>query len=116
MWSAPRAALCSVVAVRILLASPGMGLGGAERVVVSLASGLRARGHEVAVSGAPGPLDAHLEGVQRLVLPERGRSPLGVMEWTARQATFVRAFRPHVVHSHNAKATVIASAAIRLAR
>jgi glycosyltransferase involved in cell wall biosynthesis len=93
-----------------------MGLGGAERVVSSLASGLRARGHEVAVSGAPGPLDAELSGVRRLVLPERGRSPLGVMEWTARQATFVRGFRPHVVHSHNAKATVIASAAIRLAR
>jgi glycosyltransferase involved in cell wall biosynthesis len=93
-----------------------MGLGGAERVVVSLASGLRARGHEVAVSGAPGPLDSQLGDVRRLILPERGRSPLGVMEWTAKQATFVRAFRPEVVHSHNAKATVIAAAAIRLAR
>ena len=93
-----------------------MGLGGAERVVSSLASGLRARGHEVAVSGSPGPLDAQLEGVRRLVLSERGRSPLGVMEWTTREATFVRSFRPHVVHAHNAKATVIASAAIRLAR
>jgi glycosyltransferase involved in cell wall biosynthesis len=102
--------------VRILLASPGLGLGGAERVVSSLASGLRARGHEVAVSGAAGPLDAQLGDVARLVLPERGRSPLGVIEWTARQATFVRSFRPHVVHAHNAKATVIAGAAIRLAR
>jgi glycosyltransferase involved in cell wall biosynthesis len=93
-----------------------MGLGGAERVVCSLASGLRARGHEVAVSGAAGPLDAQLADVTRLVLPERGRSPVGVMEWTTRQATFVRSFRPEVVHAHNAKATVIAGAAIRLAR
>ena len=93
-----------------------MGLGGAERVVVSLASGLRARGHEVAVSGAPGPLDAQLDGVRRLVLPERGRSPVGVMEWTAREAAFVRAWRPHVIHAHNAKATVIAAAAVRLGR
>jgi glycosyltransferase involved in cell wall biosynthesis len=93
-----------------------MGLGGAERVVSSLASGLRARGHAVAISGAPGPLDAQLEGVRRLVLPERGRSPLGVMEWTAREAAFVRSFRPDVVHAHNAKATVIAAAAIRLGR
>ena len=96
--------------VRILLASPGMGLGGAERVVVALAHGLTARGHEVAVSGAPGPLDAELRA-RRLMLPERGRSPLGVLEWAAREAAFVRAFRPHVVHAHNAKATVIAAAA-----
>ncbi len=93
-----------------------MGLGGAERVVSSLAAGLRARGHEVAVSGAPGPLDAELTGVRRLLLPERGRSPLGVIEWTVRQAGFVRAWRPHVVHAHNAKATLIAGASLRLAR
>src|SRR4051794_22418280 len=93
-----------------------MGLGGAERVVVSLAAGLRERGHDVAISGAPGPLDAQLEAVERLVLPERGRSPVGVIEWTAREAAFIRAFCPHVVHAHNAKATVIAAAAARLGR
>jgi glycosyltransferase involved in cell wall biosynthesis len=92
-----------------------MGLGGAERVVVSLAAGLRERGHDVAISGAPGPLDAQLEGVERLVLAERGRSPVGVIEWTAREAAFIRAWRPHVIHAHNAKATVIAAAA-RLGR
>ena len=63
----------------------------------------------------PGPLDAELRA-RRLVLPERGRSPLGVAEWTAREAAFVRAFRPHVVHAHNTKATVIAAAAVRLGR
>ncbi|HEX6020899.1 MAG TPA: glycosyltransferase family 4 protein [Solirubrobacter sp.] len=103
--------------MRILLASPGMGLGGAERVVVALASGLTARGHEVAVSGPEGALDAELpEGVRRLPLPERGRSPAGVLEWVARTARFVRSFRPHVVHAHNAKATVAAAAAVRVAR
>jgi glycosyltransferase involved in cell wall biosynthesis len=102
--------------VRILLASPGMGLGGAERVVSSLASGLLSRGHDVAISGAPGPLDAQLDGVTRLVLPERGRSPAGVIEWTVREAAFIRAWRPHVIHAHNAKATVIAAAAARLGR
>ena len=101
---------------RILLASPGMGLGGAERVVSSLAAGLIDRGHAVAVSGAPGPLDAELTGVERLQLPERGRSPAGAIDWTLREAAFVRSRRPHVVHAHNTKATVIAAAAIRLAR
>ncbi len=93
-----------------------MGLGGAERVVSSLASGLLARGHDVAISGAPGPLDAQVDGVERLFLPERGRSPIGVMEWTAREAAFIRSWRPHVIHAHNAKATVIAAAAARLGR
>src|SRR5262245_22422151 len=92
-----------------------MGLGGAERVVSSLASGLIARGHGVAISGAPGPLDG-IDGVERLFLPERGRSPIGVSEWTMRQAAFIRSWRPHVIHAHNAKATVIAAAAARLAR
>ncbi len=94
-----------------------MGLGGAERVVVALAAGLTARGHEVAVSGPAGTLDAELpKTAQRLILPERGRSPAGVLEWVARTTRFVRAFRPHVVHAHNAKATVAVAAAVRVAR
>src|SRR4051812_18258606 len=67
-WSAPVGCAVAFRAVRILLASPGMGLGGAERVVSSLASGLLARGHEVAISGAPGPLDQGLDDVHRLFL------------------------------------------------
>jgi glycosyltransferase involved in cell wall biosynthesis len=103
--------------MRILLASPGMGLGGAERVVVDLAAGLTERGHVVAVSGAPGPLDRELgPEVRRLVLPERGRSRLGMLEWVARETAFVRRFRPNIVHAHNAKAAVAAAAAARLAR
>ena len=94
-----------------------MGLGGAERVVVALATGLQDRGHEVAVSGPAGTLDAELpDAVHRLTLPERGRSPAGVLDWVARTTGFVRSFRPHVVHAHNTKATVAAAAAVRLAR
>jgi glycosyltransferase involved in cell wall biosynthesis len=103
--------------VRILLASPGLAIGGAERVVLALAEGLTARGHIVAVSGAAGPLDAELApAVRRLTLPDRGRSPAGMIEWTVRQGAFVRDFRPHVVHAHNARATLAAAAAIRLGR
>jgi glycosyltransferase involved in cell wall biosynthesis len=39
-----------------------------------------------------------------------------VMEWTAREAAFIRSWRPDVIHAHNAKATVIAAAAARLGR
>jgi glycosyltransferase involved in cell wall biosynthesis len=93
-----------------------MGLGGAERVVSSLASGLVARGHQVAISGASGPLDEQLAHVHRLFLAERGRSPIGVIEWTAREAAFIRSWRPDVIHAHNARATLIAAAAARLGR
>src|SRR3954451_13328957 len=94
-----------------------MSLGGAERVVVALAAGLRSRGHDVAVSGAPGPLDAELPaGVRRIPLPERGRSPAGGGEWVLRLAAEIRAFRPDVVHAHNTRAAVTAAAGARLAR
>ncbi len=103
--------------MRVLLASPGMALGGAERVVAGLAGELLARGHSVAVSGAPGPLDATLApGVDRIVLPERGRSRLGAVEWALRLAPRLRVWRPDVIHAHNAKAAVSAAAAARLAR
>jgi glycosyltransferase involved in cell wall biosynthesis len=101
--------------MRILLASPGMRRAGAERVVVALADALSRRGHTVAVSGAPGPLDDEID-VLRLTLPERGRSRAGLAEWVLRQAPFIRRFRPDVIHSHNAKATVAAAAAARLGR
>jgi glycosyltransferase involved in cell wall biosynthesis len=103
--------------MRVLLASPGMALGGAERVVAGLADGLVARGHDVAVSGAPGPLDDALPpGTGRIVLPERGRSPLGALEWALRLAPRLRVWRPDVIHGHNAKATAAAALAARLAR
>jgi glycosyltransferase involved in cell wall biosynthesis len=104
--------------MRIWLASMGMGVGGAERVVLALAEGLIARGHAVAVSGPGGPFEPELARlpVERLLLPERGRSPRGVAEATARLAIALRRWRPDVVHAHNVRVAVTAGAAARLAR
>lgn len=94
----------------------GMDVGGAEQLVVALAHGLSARGHEVLVSGPAGPLDADLPaGTARMTLPGRGRSPLGVAESTVRLARAMRRFRPEVVHAGNVRVTVEAGAAARLA-
>ena len=103
---------------RVWIASMGMSVGGAERVVLMLAEGLRARGHAVAVSGAAGPLDDELGrlGVERLVLAERRRSPLGVLEHAARIGAAVRSWRPTVVHAHNVRMTAVAGLAARAAR
>ncbi|HET6547251.1 MAG TPA: glycosyltransferase, partial [Solirubrobacter sp.] len=101
--------------MRVLLASPGMGVGGAERVVIDLAHGLASRGHEVLVSGPAGPLDAELSA-ERVLLRESGRSVAGVADSVARLAREIRGRRPTLVHGHNVKATVVAGAAARLAR
>ena len=44
--------------MRVLLTSPSMQVGGAERVMTLLAAELVKRGHEVAVVAPPGPRDA----------------------------------------------------------
>jgi glycosyltransferase involved in cell wall biosynthesis len=100
---------------RVVLVTPSMAFGGAERLVVELAGLLPGAGLEVAVAGPAGPLDAELRpGVARFELAERGRSPAGAAGNAARLARFARRFGADVVHGHNVKATVLAGAAGRL--
>lgn len=103
--------------MRILLTSPGMGVGGAERVVAMLAGELARRGHEVALAAPPGMRDADLAGVPhvRLALDDHGRALAGAA-LTARQlASAVRRVRPGVVHAQNVKATMLSALAARAA-
>lgn len=103
--------------MRIFLASPGLGMGGAERVVIQLAQGLTERGHEVTISGAGGPLEDEVAAldVQRLVLPESGRSPIGAAAAALRLAAALRRLSPDVVHGHNVKASLLAATGARMA-
>jgi glycosyltransferase involved in cell wall biosynthesis len=104
--------------VRILLTSPSMGVGGAERVVAMLAAGLAARGHEVALAAPHGMRDADLEGVphRRIVVDDHRRALAGAAATTAQVARAVRAVRPEVVHAQNVKATATALLAAGLGR
>lgn len=103
--------------MRILLASPGLEMGGAERVVVQLARGMIERGHEVTISGAGGPLEDEVAALDagRIVLPERGRSPIGAAAAALRLAAALRELSPEVVHGHNVKASVLAATGARMA-
>jgi glycosyltransferase involved in cell wall biosynthesis len=103
--------------MKVLLCSPGMDVGGAERVVLQLTEGLAQRGHHVAVSGAAGPLDAELGRLEaeRIVLPERGRSPAGAVGAALRLAKAIKRLAPDVVHGHNVKAAVTAATGARIA-
>lgn len=104
--------------MKVMLVSPSMGAGGAERVLALLAAGLVERGHEVALLAPHGLHDADLTGVPhiRRSLPYRGRTPYGAALVTAQLARVVRSLRPDVVHAQNAKMTAIAAVATRLAR
>ena len=83
-------------AMRILLATPGTDVGGAERVVITLARELPRRGHEVVLWGPAGALEPELAGapVERLVVPDRGRSAAGAAAGVARLAGAIRDARP----------------------
>lgn len=102
--------------MRVVLASPTLGVGGAERMVVDLARELVSTSEAVAVTGPSGPFERDLPpGVQRLVLGERSeRSPAGMVLDALRMAGFLRRFRPDVVHAHNPRVAAVAAAAARL--
>jgi glycosyltransferase involved in cell wall biosynthesis len=102
--------------VRILLTIPQMGVGGAERIVLELLSGLRTRGDAVALAAAPGPLDDEpaLDAVPRIRLRERGRSLIGVAATTVRLRQATLRFEPDVVHAHGVRTAAASAAALRL--
>ena len=86
--------------MRILHAIQELGTGGAERVVVALARGAQAAGHEVAVASAQGGLVGQLDGPHYpLPLVERRLSRLPGAIFAVRRA--VHRFRPDLVHGHN---------------
>ena len=88
--------------MRALHVIQALGVGGAERVAVALARALAARGDEVAVCAADGPLAAELPpATARYELPlvERRVSRLPAAVFAVARA--VRSFEPEVVHAHN---------------
>ena len=104
--------------MRVLLTSPSMQVGGAERVMTLLAAELVGRGHDVAVVAPPGPRDDDLGGVAhtRIPLHDRGRSPLGATRTLAELDRAIRSVRPDVVHAQNVKSGAVSALAARLGR
>jgi glycosyltransferase involved in cell wall biosynthesis len=103
--------------MRLLLVVSEMGVGGAERVVVDLATDAARRGDAVALLADPGRFDAHLEGlhITRGPLPP-GRAPAALLRSTASARQLIRDFRPDVIHTHNVRVTGLARIASELAR
>jgi glycosyltransferase involved in cell wall biosynthesis len=88
--------------MRVLHTIQGLGVGGAERVLVRLAHGAAERGDTVAVVARDGELAAELPpGTARFELPLIERRPRNVLAAVRAVDRALRAFRPDVVHAHN---------------
>ncbi|MFV2072182.1 MAG: glycosyltransferase family 4 protein [Thermoanaerobaculales bacterium] len=108
--------------IRILLVITRLELGGAQRVVLHTAKILDRSEFAVGLAWGPGDLlDAEAESianlerfpVESLVRPV---APLGDLRALAALRSAVRAFGPHVVHTHSSKAGVLGRLAARLER
>lgn len=93
--------------MKILLVITGLGMGGAEHVVVNLADELAQRGHQVKI--------AYLTG-QALVLPENPHIEVIPIGMTGAKSFFsayfklrglIKSFKPDVVHSHMVHANIL---------
>jgi glycosyltransferase involved in cell wall biosynthesis len=98
--------------VRILLLSTSMGMGGADKQLLSAAQELRSRGHELLIVSlttlGPMGLEARSLGIptESLEMRRGFPDPRGLM----RLIQLVRAWQPDVLHSHMVHANLMARA------
>jgi glycosyltransferase involved in cell wall biosynthesis len=99
--------------VRLLLAIAELAAGGAESVVIDLATDAAQRGDEVAVVAAPGPLDRRLDGVKltRLPLPPQAGGIARTPRTMIALRSALRRFGPDLIHAHNPRVTASTRAA-----
>ncbi|MEO8358605.1 MAG: glycosyltransferase [Vicinamibacteria bacterium] len=110
---------------RVLRVFSRLNIGGPSLHVVHLSAGLTDRGYETKlVVGRVGEREGDLHdfadarGVDVTVLPELGRSirPLDDVRAVLGLYRMMRRHRPHIVHTHTAKAGALGRVAARLAR
>ena len=109
-----RAGSTIVRAVRILLVTPGLGLGGSERLTVAYARGLAARGHDVLHRPRPARARSTAADVAGIAPPPHrrsGRPPRTFAEWIRALRSIVREFRPDVAHAQSVRSTLVVAAA-----
>ena len=94
--------------MKILLVITSLGVGGAERLLTSLADHFALFGHEVVLARLHGEVELRPADPRvRLVNLYMRRSPLGVMAALGRFRRIIREFRPDVVNSHLVHANIL---------
>jgi len=106
--------------VNILFVIPRMGVGGAERVIVTLCRGLQARGHQVSVAsegGAYADLLSAQEGVPQHMVPGMaGKDPRSLLRSALALRELIDRIRPDIINAHAYSTVLVAHAARRFAR
>jgi glycosyltransferase involved in cell wall biosynthesis/peptidoglycan/xylan/chitin deacetylase (PgdA/CDA1 family) len=99
--------------VRILLVTPGLGLGGSEQLTLAYARGLTARGHETLIVNGPPELfgDADVAGLARHRMPER-LSARTAADWFRSLRSVAAEFQPDVAYTQSVRTSVIVAAAL----
>ena len=109
--------------VRVARVIARLNIGGPAQHVIHLSAGLsRDRFESVLLSGREGPFEGDMRalaarlGVQPIAVPGLGRrlSPIDDLRSLVFLTRFFRHFRPHIVHTHTAKAGTIGRLAARL--
>jgi len=99
--------------VRILLVTPGLGLGGSEQLTLAYARGLMARGHETLIVNGPPELfgDADVAGLARHRMRER-LSARTAAAWFRSLRSVAAEYHPDVAYTQSVRTTLIVSAAL----
>lgn len=95
--------------MKLLFLITGLGVGGAERLVVNLADKMSARGHQVMIVSLTGPtLFKPVDPAIQVVALEMVKSPLGFVRAYGLLRRLIHEFQPNVVHSHMVHANLLA--------
>jgi glycosyltransferase involved in cell wall biosynthesis len=93
--------------MRIVYVLTSLGIGGAERQVISLATRMEARGHAVALLVLRPQLEEEWPTSVEVFRLGMKRNPFSVMAGLLRARKFLRDFSPDVVHSHSFHANFV---------
>lgn len=94
--------------MRIALMLTSLGMGGAERQVVSLAGRLQSRGHAVGLVTLMPPLANEWPTDVEIERLGMTKSPVSAGKALVQGYRFLRAFHPDIVHSHTKHANLVA--------
>ena len=94
--------------MRIVYVLTSLGMGGAERIVLALAGRMAQRGHTVAILVLHPPVAEQWPITLPVVHLDIEKSPFSLLAGMARARSFLREFRPDVVHSHCFHANIAA--------
>ena len=94
--------------MRIVYVLTSLGMGGAERLVLALASRMAGRGHTVHLLVLRPPVAEQWPTALPVVYLGMRRTPLSVIDGFAQARRFLRGFRADVLHSHSFHPNMVA--------